>query len=123
MTDWDYAPYDRYNRQLKHYDKKHKNELVAILENLGKYTRALRVTGSPQHITGKYIHKEPMGIKGIDESGERKIKNLQTTRLYVYPEVETKTLHLLIIGPKKTQPKDIKFCKEIVKQIRSESNG
>lgn len=123
MTHWDYAPYDKYNRQVKHYDKKHKDELVAILENLGKYMKALRLAGSPQHVTGKYIHKEPMGVKGLDESGERTVKDLQCTRLYVYPEVESKTLHLLTIGPKKTQPKDIKLCKEIVKQIRSESNG
>lgn len=103
---------------MKTYNKKHKNELTAVVSNLHDYQQTLKALGSPQYITGKYVHKEPKGIKALDESGERKLKNLQATRLYVYPDVENKVLHLLMIGSKNTQKKNIKLCVEIVKEIR-----
>lgn len=123
MTEWVYAPFDKYWRQVKYYEKKHCHEFVAVTENLARYIKALQFTGSPQYITGKYVRKEPMGIKALNESGERKIKNLQSTRLYIYPDVATKTLYLLTIGSKKKQPKDIKLCKDMVKKIREDNDG
>lgn len=100
--------------------KKRVHEFVAVIENLERYRRALNYAGGPQHITGKYVHHEPMGIKALDESGERKIKKLQATRLYVYPDVATRTLYLLTIGSKNTQSKDIELCRKMVKQIKGE---
>lgn len=123
MELWEYAPFDKYLKQVKHYDKKHSDELVAVNDNLTRYMRGLNELGGPQDITGKYVRKEPMGIKALNESGSRRIKNLQVTRLYVYPDVETKTLYLLTIGPKKDQPRDIKLCKDMVNKIRGDKNG
>lgn len=77
MTHWDYAPYDKYNRQVKHYDKKHKDELVAILENLGKYMKALRLAGSPQHVTGKYIHKTLQRNSKTNKERIQWLKNME----------------------------------------------
>lgn len=118
MNIWNLEPTDRYLRQYKKYDKKQKNELAAVLANLNDYHQALNELGSPQHITGKYVHRETSGVKALDESGERKTKNLKVTRLYVYPDIESKTLYLLTIGDKKSQRKDNKYCSDFVKELR-----
>lgn len=118
MNIWNLELTDQYLRQYKKYDKKQKHELVAILANLNDYHRALNESGSPQHINGKYVHRESSGVKALDESGERKVKNLKVTRLYVYPDVEGKTLYLLTIGDKKSQGKDNKYCGDFVKELR-----
>ena len=111
-----------YENKIIDYNKKRPNELVAVVANLSKYQNMLNMLGHPQKITGKYVHKESIGIKGLDESGSG-LRKLQVTRLYIYPSVSTKMIHLLTIGNKKSQKKDIKICENYVNQIRSEENG
>ena len=78
-------------------------------------------------VTSKFIHPEPDGIKALDQSGaknketrkvSKKRHKLKQTRLYIYPNTTTKTLHLLTLGGKKSQAGDIKYCKKIVKDIK-----
>jgi hypothetical protein len=54
------------------------------------------------------------------KGGKRKVK-LQQTRLYVYPDIQDKSLYLLAIGDKNSQKKDIQFCIDTVKQIKKEN--
>jgi hypothetical protein len=44
--------------------------------------------------------------------------NLAQTRLYVYPDLATRELHLLTIGDKGTQKVDIQLCKSFVVELR-----
>lgn len=119
MNNWTLQSSEFYEKTFSDYNKKRSDELAAVIANLSKYHQALLALGHPQQITGKYVHKEPKGIKALDESGSGS-KNLQATRLYLYPDARTKIIHLLAIGNKKSQKKDIKICEEYVNQIRSE---
>ena len=48
MNSWTLEPIQEYLRSYRKYDKKHKNELVAILTNLHDYRQALdEVGGAP----------------------------------------------------------------------------
>ena len=124
MDHWDIQETDKFARDKKRYFKKQKNELIATLNNLETYYRTLQKLGNPLQVKAGFIHVEPNGIKAIDQSGSeevlgKKIK-LRQTRLYVYPETDTKILHLLKIGDKNSQEDDIKLCRDYVKDIRGE---
>ncbi len=116
MLKWKLEIADKYVRVFKRYEKKEPKILKAVLANLDKYFHALEDHVSPQNITAGFIHKEPHGIKAIDQKGGN--EKLKETRLYIYPDTTKNTLHLITIGDKKTQSVDIKFCNKYVKDIR-----
>ena len=96
MQEWQLVPTEEYEDAFVDYNKGRPNELVAVVANLAKYHDALKQLGHPQQITGKYVHKEPKGIKALDESGSG-FNNLQATRLYIYPDLKTKRAYLITI--------------------------
>ena len=57
-----------------------------------------------------------MGVIAIDQKG--KGKSLAQMRMYVYPDVDSKTIYLLVIGDKKSQQSDIRYCNGFVQEIR-----
>lgn len=122
MADWTLSYADKYERAHKKYQKKRPNELIAVLNNLDTYHNALTQLNNPLLIKSGFIHPEPIGIIAIDQKGGKKKVKLKQTRLYIYPNVKTKTLHLLTIGDKTSQKSDIKYCKDIVTQIKEESS-
>lgn len=116
MDEWLIEPTETYQCKHEHYEKKHPNELAAAEGNLDTYFRTLKNGVNPLQIKEGFIHHEPDGIKAIDQKGSRQKIKLQETRLYIYPDVPTKTLFLLTIGDKQTQRNDINFCREYVKK-------
>ena len=119
LSSWVSFPTSQYKRDSKKYSKKKLNEYVAVINNLDTYYKALKDIGNPMQIKSGFIHKEPDGIKAIDQKGGGQKVKLCETRLYVYQEQETKILYLLKIGDKQSQRKiDIKFCREFVKNLR-----
>lgn len=114
MEDWSLEETNVYQRRYAEYEKKHPNELIAVLDNLDTYLKTLRNLGHPLNIQGGFIHKEPKGIKAIDQKGGGQKVKLQQTRLYIFPDINTKTIHLLTIGDKTSQKEDIKLCIEYV---------
>lgn len=122
MSGWKLVSTEEYDEAFSDYNENRPNELVAVVANLSKYHDTLMQLEHPQKITGKYVHKESKGVKALDESGSG-FNNLQATRLYIYPDVKTKSIYLITIGNKKSQKKDIKFCEVFIDQLRSEQNG
>lgn len=123
MTEWNTQQTDKFYRDYKHYEKKHREELLAVLANLQDYMAALSVLDNPLLVTAGFIHHEPKGIKAIDQKGGQKKIKLQQTRLYSYADEKSKTLHLLAIGDKRSQREDIQFCVRIVEEITSGRNS
>ena len=118
MNSWLLFPTEQYTRDLKQYAKKHPYEYVAIAANLGTYYDTLKNVNNPLQVKSGFIHKESDGIKAIDRKGGYKKVKPAETRLYIHPDVETKTLYLLKIGDKNSQKKDMRYCREHVKKIR-----
>ena len=124
MGEWYLQNTNQYSRDFGEYEKKHPNELAAIITNFNCYFETLRDLGNPLQVTHGFIHHEPEGIKAIDQKGGCKKNKLQQTRLYIFPHIETKTLYLLGIGNKTAQKEDIKKCRDFVRKIKAggESN-
>ena len=118
MVNWNWEESDRFGTTFKRYEKKHPNELKALLANLDKYLCALQQCGNPLQIKAGFIHNEPQGIKALDQSGGAQRHKLKEVRLYIFPSIENKVLHLLIIGDKTSQQEDINFSKDYLKKLK-----
>ncbi len=95
---------------------------MAVLNNLDKYKEAVDAGTDPQKVQRGFIHPETMGIIAIDQKGHA--PNLRETRLYIYPEVETRTIYLITIGDKDTQARrDIREAKQFVEELLKESKN
>ncbi len=117
MAEWHIEPTDSYERAHKHYEKKQPQELKAVLDNLDRYFKTVAHGVHPQFVVAGYIHDEGKGVRAIDQRGGAKGK-LRQTRLYVYPDVDAKTLYLITIGDKGSQKDDIKLSANFVVQLK-----
>lgn len=115
---WSLQTTERWEKDKEWYVKKRPAELAAVLRNLDRYMQMLEAAPNPLAVSGGFLHPESMGILAVDQKGCG--KNLQQTRLYVFAKIETKTVHLLTIGDKASQAKDIQFCQTTVKSLRNE---
>ena len=69
MAEWQLTKTDKFVRDYEHYQKKHPNELAAVMNNVDTYFRTLKMLGNPLQIKAGFIHHEPAGIKAIDQRG------------------------------------------------------
>jgi len=115
---WKLSPDDEYLRKYKRYGKKHARELHAVMDNLDTFLKALNEGALPQQIKAGFVHVEPMGVRAIDQKGGGAA--LAETRLYVYPDEERKTLHLITLGDKRSQQNDIARCRRFVAHLRAQ---
>lgn len=116
MMEWRIEPTDTYERAHKYYEKKHPIELRAVLDNLDRYWVAIANGVHPQFVVAGYIHDEGKGVRALDQRGSK--GKLKQTRLYVYPDVETKIIYLITIGDKHSQRQDIKQSTDFVVKLK-----
>jgi hypothetical protein len=117
---WHIEPSTQMEKDQKWYDKKHPNELAAVMRNLQRYLSLLNVSKNSKVVEGGYLHKEPGGVIAIDQKGFS--GNLQETRLYTYAVDETKTVHLITMGNKDTQHSDVEYSKAFAKCFQTEQS-
>jgi hypothetical protein len=115
---WSLEPTTQWNKDRKWYEKKHPDELAAVLENLDRYHQQLNLAPNPRVVQAGYLHPEPCGVVAVDQKGHG--SNLQQTRLYTFADPETKTLHLITIGDKRSQSEDIKLSKAFAKDLQKD---
>ena len=114
---WGILKTDHYLRRYKRYDKKKRDELKAVLNNLDIFLKALNSGKKPKPFLYGFLHSEPCDVIAIDQTGGPKVA---VTRLYVYPDLETETLYLLTLGDKSTQADDIQDCRNFVEDIKTD---
>jgi hypothetical protein len=115
---WALYPTDEYARRRKWFAKKRPRELRATEENLDVFVESLNAGAPPKPILFGFLHVEPSDVLAIDQKGGG--NKLAETRLYVYPDVITKTLYLLTMGDKASQHDDIAICKDFVEEIKKD---
>ena len=113
---WQIEQSSFFNSRFQRFQKKHPSEAASVLTNLESYLTSLRLSRSPLTVKLGFLHSEPEGMKALDQ-GKIKGKPIQT-RLYVYPDIETSTLHVISIGTKQDQSGDISECREYVRSIK-----
>ncbi len=105
-----------FEARFKRFQKKNINEAKAILNNLDTYFNTLAGGVNPLNIKSGFIHNEPGGIKAIDQKGGK--GKLKQSRLYVYPDTNSEKLHIISIGDKTKQGKDIQECRDYIKPLK-----
>jgi hypothetical protein len=114
---WCYEFSSEWKKHIKHYEKKHSDELAAVLANLKRFEEQLANAKNSKCVQAGFIHNEPSGVVAIDQKGQSKNK-LQETRLYLFVDDSSKTIHLLAIGDKAEQSDDIEYCKKYVAPLK-----
>lgn len=113
---WQIEPSSQWPRDQKWYEKKRPREFSAVLHNLQRYLDQLNATANAKIVQAGYLHSEPNGVIAIDQKGGG--VGLQETRLYTFADSNTKILHLITVGDKQSQTKDIKFSSDFVKNLQ-----
>jgi len=114
--EWNVLPTPEFIRTSQAYEKKHPDELAAALANLlHRYLPRLNHARHHGLVHAGCLHHEGHGVIAIDQSGQG--RNLSETRLYAYPHDESLTLHLLLIGDKSSQKRDLRIVREIIRRI------
>lgn len=70
---------------------------------------------NPRAIHAGFLHPEPGGVMAVDQKGGG--GNLRETRLYTYAQADTRTLHLLLLGDKATQRRDLVELRKLLSEI------
>lgn len=118
---WEIEPTDSFDRDQKHYRKKHQRELAAVLANLERYMKLLaKAPNSKAVVPAGFLHAEPAGVMAIDQKGGG--AGLQETRLYTFADDRTQTVWLITIGNKNEQPDDIQFSRKFVESLREDES-
>jgi hypothetical protein len=116
-NDWVLLPYSAYLRDLRWYAKKRPAELAAVLRNLERYMTLLARSPSARSIQAGFLHPEPHGMVALDHRGGA--GRLQETRLYCYAHTGSRTVHLLGIGDKSSQPADLARLSPLARNLNS----
>jgi hypothetical protein len=111
---------------LKGLQKLGPNERECLLYNLQVYHDSMNTNKNPIHVQHGFLHPEPMGIRAIDQGGGalpggKKRPKMKELRLYTYSDLKLKKIHLLCLGDKAKQSKDIQLAKKRVEKIRKAS--
>ncbi len=116
MSFWNIKLTDKFEIRYEAFEEKYEEEIISAWDNLDAYLKALQGVDNPLKVNSGYIHIETKGMIAIDQTkADRKLREI---RLYIYPDVKTKTLLLLTIGDKRTQKKDIQFAVNCIKKYK-----
>ena len=116
-TMWEIELTTTWEKDERHYSKRHPKELAAILRNVQRYRALLKTSLNSRAVQAGYLHPEPGGVVAIDQKGGG--ANLQETRAYTYADDEKKILYLITIGNKSSQGSDIALSKNFVRDLRT----
>jgi hypothetical protein len=112
---WEIEPTNLFLKLEGWYRKKRPAELAAVLRNLDRYVNLLNAAPNARAVQAGFLHGEPSGVVAVDQKGGG--RNLAETRLYTFADDWAKVLHLILIGDKGSQAKDIQTCREFVRNI------
>ena len=118
MEEWTIAETSDFRAKIKSLAGTNGISVESALANLVTYMDQLFHGINPMQIKFGFIH--PEGNHGaIAIAGSRRT-GVRAVRVYVYPDVETKTLHLVTAGDKDSQKRtDIPIVRGYVKKQRA----
>lgn len=116
IPEWNVCPAPEFIRAARTYEKKHPDELAATLANLQqRYLPRLNHARRHGLVQAGCLHHEGDGIIAIDQGGQG--GSLRETRLYAYPHDASFTLHLLLIGDKSSQKRDLRQVRTMLRRL------
>jgi hypothetical protein len=120
MEEWDIEMTPTFKARIKGLEKNNRLSVESALENLSTYMNQLYHGINPMQIRFGFVH--PEGNHGAVAIAGSRRRGARAVRLYVYPDLETRTLHLVTAGDKGSQQRrDIPFVRDYVKDLRTTS--
>ena len=120
MEEWDIETTSVFEARIRDLAKKNRLSVESALENLSTYMNQLYHGINPMQIKFGFIHPEG-NFGAVAIAGSRR-RGVRAVRLYVYPDVEARTLHLVTAGDKGSQKRrDVPFVRDYVEQLRTKS--
>ena len=117
---WNLNPLPDVQKRVERFKKKWPHELENVFLNLAKLKQAFDFGAKSEQVKQQYsfVHGNyELGILSIDQRGKNKGAKPKPFRLYVYPDETTKTLHVITLGDKDSQPNDVKESKAFVQGL------
>ena len=117
---WTLNPRPDVQKRIERFKKKWPHELENVFLNLAKLKQAFDLGAKSEQVKQQYsfVHGNyELGILSIDQRGKNKGAKPKPFRLYVYPDETTKTLHVITLGDKDSQPDDVKASKTFVQGL------
>jgi hypothetical protein len=109
---WQVELTTQWQKDARHYEKKHPAELAAVLRNLKRYVGLLEGARNSRAVQAGFLHGEGKGVVAVDQKGGG--GSLQETRLYTYADEAKKVLYLITLGNKNEQPTDVELSNNFV---------
>lgn len=102
----------------KKYKDKYAKEVTNVLVNLATYIATLNNGVNPEQAkrTLPFVHEEKNGLIAIDQRPP--VKGVQL-RLYLFTDVESETIFVIVIGDKNTQKADIQLGHQFIKDFKN----
>lgn len=117
-TEWhltdDHASKSKFEKFYRNYPR----EFDSLFANLNKI---LRLLDGGQKIGGFYVGFFRSEKEGVYRIGQTGVPSAKESRLYVYPDQDSKTMHVLGIGTKESQDDDINECVSVARKIKNPS--
>lgn len=112
---WNLRPHPRLARLLRKLSSRRPAEAAALLRNVDRYMALLNAAAHPRLIQAGFLHPEPHGTVAVDERGGQ--GRLRALRLYTLADEGTRTLHLLHLGDKSSQSRDIRLLPYLIRTL------
>lgn len=113
---WKQQPTDIFKKKFKKWPKKHNRELAAMLNNVQIVFDSLRRGATVESIQFGFVHREPSGVIAIDQKGGG--TGLKESRLYLFIDKPSETLHIITVGDKSSQSDDIAYAKAFADGVK-----
>jgi hypothetical protein len=99
-----------YQKRRNKWPKKYRREFLAMHDNADTLLQTLDQGVSVEQCKNiGFLHaKYSLGLLSIDQKGAG--AGVKQCRLYVFPDVDQRTLHLITIGDKSTQGSDVAYA-------------
>lgn len=112
QTDIRYASRNKF----KKYAGKHAREYDSLFANLERIVDILNGGNKLGSFQVGFFRTEKDGVYRIGQTG---VPGAKESRLYVYPDVQTRLIYIVGIGDKDTQQNDINEAKATVDRIKA----
>ena len=96
----------------------HEREYVSLFTNLDRIIRHLNGGAKIGSFQIGFFRSEGGGVWRI---GQTAVAHAKESRLYIFPDQETRTIYILTVGLKDRQTEDINSAKSITSIIKAEN--
>lgn len=115
---WTIIKSSEFDKSLQRFAKKWHQETINALTNVQVLLDALNDGVKPEQLKKfGFVHSEPKGIIAVDQKGPSKKTKMKALRIYLYAEHEAEELHVILVGDKSAQQRDIRLTTNYVAHL------